>query len=66
MAIFVYCEECEECVEPNSCEHKKQLNNSSDKISNYKNMRKTLSGTTKMEFNQTTMGDDIRNRGGSI
>lgn len=66
MAIFVYCEECEECVEPNSCEHKKQLNNSSDKISNYINMRKTLSGTTKMEFNQTTMGDDIRNRGGSI
>ena len=66
MAIFVYCEECEECVEPNSCEHKKQLNNSSDKISNYINMRKTFSGTTKMEFNQTTMGDDIRNRGGSI
>ena len=66
MAIFVYCEECEECVEPISCEHKKQLNNSSDKISNYINMRKTLSGTTKMEFNQTTMGDDIRNRGGSI
>ena len=30
------------------------------------NMRTTWSGTTKIEFNTTTMGDDIRNRGGSL
>lgn len=66
MAIFIYCEKCEEYLEPNSCKHKKQFNNGGDKISNYINMRKTLSGTTRMEFNQTTMGDDIRSRGGDI
>jgi hypothetical protein len=32
------------------------------KISNYINMRKTWSGTTKVEFSQTTMDKDIAER----
>jgi hypothetical protein len=33
----------------------------SDKISDYINMRNTLSGTTKMEFNETTIDESIKN-----
>ena len=33
----------------------------SGKISNYINMRTTLSGTTKMEFNTTTVDKSIEN-----
>jgi|TARA_R100000084_G_C4605248_1_gene125253 uncharacterized Zn finger protein len=35
---------------------------SSSKISDHINMRTTLSGTTKMEFTQTTMDADIAER----
>lgn len=31
-------------------------------ISNYINMRKTWSGTTKIEFSQTTIDQDIKDR----
>ena len=34
----------------------------SDKSSNYINMRNTLSGTTKIEFNHTSMDEDIAQR----
>jgi len=34
----------------------------SDKISNHINMRTTWSGQTKVEFNQTTMDEDIKQR----
>jgi len=64
MAIFIYCEKCEKTVVPNSCGHKKELFRNDTR--NYVNMRTTLSGTTKMEFNQTTMADDIKSRGGSL
>ncbi len=32
----------------------------SDKLSNYINMRNTLSGTTKMEFSTTTIDESIK------
>ena len=64
MAIFIYCEKCEKVVEPDSCNHEFSFQHNNTK--NYVNMRTTLSGTTKMEFNQTTMADDIKSRGGSI
>ena len=32
----------------------------SGKISDYINMRKTLSGTTKMEFNTTTVDESVK------
>jgi|TARA_R100001443_G_scaffold115120_1_gene132192 hypothetical protein len=64
MAIFIYCEDCNKTVKPNTCKHKKRFNNSSDSISKYINMRKTWSGQTQVEFNQTTIEQDIaaRNR----
>ena len=65
MAIFIYCKDCNKTVEPDSCKHKTKLSNSSDKISNYINMRKTLSGTTKMEFNTGTVKDSVENMGGT-
>ena len=64
MAIFIYCDKCKKTVKPNSCGHKKELFRNDTR--NYVNMRTTLSGTTKMEFNQTTMADDIKSRGGSL
>tara|TARA_R100000808_G_C2147729_1_gene155750 strand:+ start:1982 stop:2176 length:195 start_codon:yes stop_codon:yes gene_type:complete len=64
MAIFVYCEECKKCLKPGSCEHEFSLNRES--MGNYINMRTTWSGQTKVEFNQTTMADDIKSRGGEI
>tara|TARA_R110000824_G_scaffold283353_4_gene471754 strand:- start:842 stop:1051 length:210 start_codon:yes stop_codon:yes gene_type:complete len=36
---------------------------SSFKTSNYVNMRNTMSGTTKMEFRETTMGDSMTDMG---
>lgn len=64
MAIFIYCEDCNKTVKPNTCKHKKRFNNSFDSISKYINMRKTWSGQTQVEFNQTTIEQDIaaRNR----
>ena len=68
MAIIFYCHKCNKKME---CETKaemkcdcghyvKKQNNTKD----YVNMRKTWSGTTKVEFNQTTMEksiEDMRN-----
>ena len=64
MAIIFYCHECNTRVE---CETKaemkcecghyvKKRNNTKD----YVNMRTTLSGTTKMEFNETTVENSIK------
>ena len=39
---------------------------SGGKISDHINMRTTWSGQTKIEFNQTTMAEDIKSRGGEI
>ena len=36
------------------------------RISDYINMRTTWSGTTKVELSQTTIGEDIKSRGGTI
>ena len=60
MAIFVYCEECEKCVESGSCKHNFNLKRES--MSNYINMRNTWSGQTKVEFSQTTIDKDIAER----
>ena len=35
-------------------------------INNHINMRTTWSGTTKLELSQTTIGEDIKSRGGEI
>ena len=58
MAIFIYCEECDKCVEPNSCIHKAEPRAHED-TGKFINMRKTWSGQTKMEFSTTTMDDLI-------
>ena len=65
MAIFVYCEECEKCLEPGSCEHKFNLKREIMGVTI--NMRNNpWAKQTKVEFNQTTMADDIKSRGGEI
>ena len=64
MAIFVYCDKCKKTLEPNSCGHKKELFRNNSR--NYINMRTTWSGQTKVEFNQTTMADDIKQRNGRM
>ena len=40
----------------------KKFDFSDSSISNHINMRKTWSGTTKIEFSQTTMDEDIKAR----
>jgi len=62
MAIFIYCEDCEKTVKPNSCKHNKGFNQVHEDISKYINMRKTWSGQTKVEFSQTTIDQDIADR----
>tara|TARA_R100000234_G_scaffold87175_1_gene55791 strand:+ start:179 stop:376 length:198 start_codon:yes stop_codon:yes gene_type:complete len=64
MAIYIFCEECDSMVVPKSCKHKKDFNQN-HKLSNYINMRRTLSGTTKMEFNTGTVKDSVENMGGT-
>tara|TARA_R110002020_G_scaffold44917_2_gene128917 strand:- start:28579 stop:28773 length:195 start_codon:yes stop_codon:yes gene_type:complete len=64
MAIFIYCNDCEKTVEPNSCGHKKELFRNDTR--NYVNMRSTWSGQTQVEFSQTTVGEDIVSRGGEL
>ena len=64
MAIFIYCEKCKKVVEPNSCEHKFSLKHNNTK--NYVNMRTTWSGQTQVEFSQTTIDEDIKQRNGKI
>ena len=64
MAIFIYCDKCEKVIKPNSCNHEFEL--ARNNMKNYINMRTTLSGTTKMEFNQITMEEDIKQRNGGM
>ena len=64
MAIFIYCDTCEKVVKPNSCEHKFELSRNDTK--NYVNMRTTWSGQTQVEFSQTTIDEDIKQRNGEI
>ena len=66
MAILFICHRCGEKAE---FENKKDMHcncghyaNDSKNISDYINMRKTWSNTTKVEFNQTTMDKDIAER----
>ena len=56
MAIFIYDEKKKKMVEVKS----PPVN--IDDTRNYVNMRKTWSGQTKVEFNQTTMDKDIAQR----
>tara|TARA_R100001594_G_scaffold49825_1_gene82852 strand:- start:5284 stop:5493 length:210 start_codon:yes stop_codon:yes gene_type:complete len=66
MAIIFYCHRCNKKGE---FETKKEMHcdcghytDSSKNISDYINMRKTWSNTTKVEFNTTTMDKDIAER----
>ena len=68
MAIIFYCHKCNTKVE---CETKAQMKcdcghyvKKQDRAKDHVNMRTTWSGTTKVEFNQTTMEksiNDMRN-----
>ena len=64
MAILFICHRCNTKVE---CETKAEMIcdcghyvKDHDNSRNYVNMRKTLSGTTQMEFSETTVGDSIK------
>ena len=63
--ITFYCSTCQKTVDFNPSEVKKctdcstVFGNQGMKISNYINMRTTVSGTTKIEFSTTTMNDSI-------
>jgi len=63
MAIFVYDKNKKEVVPIEKATNKVELK--SNNCADYINMRKTWSGTTQVEFSQTTMEQDIadRNRG---
>ena len=56
----IICEECNKVVAPGECEHKFNFVHRNTK--NYVNMRTTWSGQTKVEFSQTTMDQDIKDR----
>ena len=66
MAIIFFCHRCNSKIE---CETKSQMVcdcghyvKDHDDTRNHVNMRTTWSGTTKIEFSQTTMADDIAQR----
>ena len=66
MAIIFYCHKCNKKIE---CETKAQMKcdcghyvKKHDRASDYVNMRNTWSGTTKVEFSETTMDQDIAER----
>ena len=66
MSIVFFCHRCNNKVE---CETKSHMVcdcghyvKDHDDIRNHVNMRTTWSGTTKVEFSQTTMADDIAQR----
>jgi len=65
MRIY-YCSKCSEKTEvPKNVVKQCKCGNvfgTTGKVSDYINMRNTLSGTTKMEFTQTTMDADIAER----
>ena len=54
----IICEECNKVVAPGECEHKFNFVHRNTK--NHVNMRTTWSGTTKMEFNTTTLDESIK------
>ena len=59
-----YCEQCKKCVEfkredTTECKCGKIFGVTGN-LSDYINMRKTLSGTTKMEFNTTTVEESVK------
>ena len=64
MAIIFYCHKCGQRGE---FEHKKDMRcecghyiKKRNNVKDHVNMRTTLSGTTKMEFNETTVDDSIK------
>ena len=64
MAIIFICHKCNTKVECETkaemvcdCGHYVKKHNN---VKDYVNMRTTLSGTTKMEFNETTVDDSIK------
>ena len=65
-----YCKTCQKSVTFQSGEAMKcndcssLFGNKSIKTSNYINMRTTWSGQTKVEFSQTTIEEDIKQRNG--
>ena len=66
MAIIFYCHRCEQKRE---FENKKQMKcncgnyiNKRNNAKDHVNMRTTWSGTTKVEFSNTTMEEDIAQR----
>ena len=58
MAYYKYDEKKKKVVEVTP----ERFNFDKGKVSNHINMRKTWSGQTKVEFNQTTMDKDIAQR----
>ena len=66
MSIIFYCHKCNSRVE---CETKAEMIcdcghyiKKHSRASDHVNMRKTWSGTTKVEFSETTIGQDIADR----
>ena len=66
MAIIFFCHKCDTKIE---CETKAEMKcdcghyvKDHDDTRNHVNKRNTLSGTTKVEFSQTTMEQDIAER----
>ena len=64
MAIIFICHKCNTKVE---CETKAEMKcdcghyiKKRNNVKDHVNMRTTLSGTTKMEFNETTVDDSIK------
>ena len=61
-----YCKSCEKCVTFNAKELPEckcgKIFGATGNISDYINMRKTWSGQTKVEFSQTTIDEDIKQR----
>ena len=63
MAIFIYCEDCDATVEPNSCKHNKEFDSGSRNMGVTINMRSNpWAKQTQVEFSQTTMEQDIKDR----
>jgi hypothetical protein len=58
MAYYIYDEKKKKVVEVT----KEKFDFGKGKINNHINMRKTWSGTTKVEFSQTTIDKDIAER----
>jgi hypothetical protein len=61
-----YCEQCKKCIDfqkndISKCECGRAFG-VTGKLSDYINMRKTWSGQTKVEFSQTTIDQDIKDR----